>query len=167
MCGIAGILNSDHHHTPDLRDLENMLTPIRHRGPDDIGIHIQQNVGFGFRRLSIIDVHNGHQPMSNEDGSVWIVFNGEIYNFKELRRDLITKGHVFKTNTDTETIVHLYEDLGTKCVAKLRGMFASYGIPNPERYSVLAIALELNHSSIIRITNNSYSDLKSRVSSRL
>lgn len=104
--------------------LESMTNTIVHRGPDDEGYFLQNNVGFGFRRLSIIDLHNGHQPMSNEDGTVWIVFNGEVYNFQALRKALIKNGHIFKTNTDTETIVHLYEDLGEACVKKLRGMFA-------------------------------------------
>ncbi|NND34451.1 MAG: asparagine synthase (glutamine-hydrolyzing) [Saprospiraceae bacterium] len=124
MCGICGIINASANHPVHQRELETMAKAIVHRGPDDEGFYLQSNVGFGFRRLSIIDVHNGHQPMSNEDGTIWIIFNGEIYNFQELRRDLIQRGHIFKTNTDTETIVHLYEDLGFDCVSKLRGMFA-------------------------------------------
>lgn len=124
MCGICGILGSEREKTIQQADLRRMVQPILHRGPDDEGFYIHENLGFGFRRLSIIDLHNGHQPLSNEDGTIWIVFNGEIYNFKELRSELIEKGHVFKTNTDTETIVHLYEELGSKCVSKLRGMFA-------------------------------------------
>jgi len=101
-----------------------MLDAIRHRGPDDEGIYLGTQVALGHRRLSIIDLKSGHQPLSNEDGTVWIVFNGEIYNFKELRTWLLTKGHVFRTHSDTEVIVHLYEELGPRCLEKLRGMFA-------------------------------------------
>jgi asparagine synthase (glutamine-hydrolysing) len=101
-----------------------MADSIYHRGPDDEGYHISGPVGLGFRRLAIIDLNTGHQPISNEDGTVWIVFNGEIYNYHELREHLRTKGHVFKTQTDTEVIVHLYEEFGESCVEKLRGMFA-------------------------------------------
>jgi asparagine synthase (glutamine-hydrolysing) len=100
-----------------------MCTAIRHRGPDDEGIHTDGVCGIGMRRLSIIDLSTGHQPMSNEDGSIWVVFNGEIYNYQELRRDLIARGHRFQTNSDTETLVHLYEQEGLDGVTKLRGMF--------------------------------------------
>ena len=101
-----------------------MADAIQHRGPDDEGYYRSGPVGLGFRRLSIIDLNTGHQPISNEDGTVWIVFNGEIYNYQDLRRDLQRRGHIFKTKTDTETIVHLYEEFGEGCVEKLRGMFA-------------------------------------------
>jgi asparagine synthase (glutamine-hydrolysing) len=94
-----------------------------HRGPDEEGVYLGDGVALGMRRLSIIDLAGGQQPVSNEDGSVWIVFNGEIYNYRELRHDLQQKGHVFRTSSDTETIVHLYEDLGPRCVERLRGMF--------------------------------------------
>jgi asparagine synthase (glutamine-hydrolysing) len=101
-----------------------MLDSIRHRGPDDEGLYAEPGVGLGHRRLSIIDLNAGHQPLCNEDGTVWIVFNGEIYNFHELRLFLLSKGHVFKTQTDTEVIVHLYEEVGPRCLEELRGMFA-------------------------------------------
>jgi asparagine synthase (glutamine-hydrolysing) len=101
-----------------------MLNSIRHRGPDDQGVYLSSQVGLGHARLSIIDLSSGHQPLSNEDGTVWIVFNGEIYNYRELRSFLLTKGHVFKTQSDTEVIVHLYEEFGPQCVERLRGMFA-------------------------------------------
>lgn len=104
--------------------LRRMADSIRHRGPDDEGYHAAGPVGLGFRRLSIIDLSTGHQPLSNEDGTVWIVFNGEIYNYQELRADLLKRGHIFKTKTDTEVIVHLYEEFGPDCLQKLRGMFA-------------------------------------------
>jgi asparagine synthase (glutamine-hydrolysing) len=124
MCGICGKLEFDPGATvaPDL--LKRMSEAIVHRGPDDDGFYADGQIGLGFRRLSIIDLSGGHQPLSNEDGSIWIVFNGEIYNYQELRALLLTKGHVFKTRSDTEVIVHLYEEYGPDCVEKLRGMFA-------------------------------------------
>ena len=101
-----------------------MCDLIRHRGPDDEGFYTDGGCGIGMRRLSIIDLSTGHQPISNEDGTIWVVFNGEIYNYQELRRDLIQRGHRFATNSDTETLVHLYEEKGTDGLQWLRGMFA-------------------------------------------
>lgn len=101
-----------------------MTRAMQHRGPNDDGYYNHGHVGFGFRRLSIIDLQHGHQPMSNEDSSVWVVFNGEIYNYKSLRADLIARGHQFKTDSDTEVLVHLYEEYGIAFVTRLRGMFA-------------------------------------------
>ncbi len=124
MCGIVGLINFDEQQSIKTEDLKTMADTIRHRGPDDDGYYIHKNVGLGFRRLSIIDLKAGHQPLANEDESIWIVFNGEIYNYKELREYLLKRGHVFRTNSDTETIVHLYEQFGTECVQKLRGMFS-------------------------------------------
>ena len=124
MCGNCGKLAFDRSETVSPRLLKRMADAIHHRGPDDEGYYVSGQVGFGFRRLSIIDLNSGHQPISNEDGTVWIVFNGEIYNYKELREQLRSKGHVFKTQTDTEIIVHLYEEFGSSCVERLRGMFA-------------------------------------------
>ena len=124
MCGICGKLSFDREARVSPRLLKAMADSIQHRGPDDEGYYTSGPVGFGFRRLSIIDLNTGHQPICNEDASVWIVFNGEIYNYQELRSQLQTKGHVFKTQTDTEVIVHLYEEFGEDCVEKLRGMFA-------------------------------------------
>lgn len=123
MCGICGKLNFDSANNVSPAVLKSMADAIEHRGPDDEGFYRSGPVGFGFRRLSIIDLNTGHQPISNEDGSVWIVFNGEIYNYQELRNDLKIRGHVFATQTDTEVIVHLYEEFGENCVEKLRGMF--------------------------------------------
>jgi asparagine synthase (glutamine-hydrolysing) len=124
MCGICGkFLYHPEARVPE-RAVHDMATLIAHRGPDDEGFHFDGSVGLGFRRLSIIDVSGGHQPMSNEDDRVWIVFNGEIYNHRELRAELVAKGHVFKTHADTETILHLYEEEGERCAERLRGMFA-------------------------------------------
>ena len=123
MCGIAGIVRWDGAPIPE-EDIRGMCSAIVHRGPDDEGVYLGDGVALGMRRLSIIDLEGGHQPISNEDGSVWIVFNGEIYNYRELRRGLEHRGHKFRTDSDTETIVHLYEDLGARCVDRLRGMFA-------------------------------------------
>lgn len=123
MCGIAGIIYRDTG-----RDCEELLTRMRdtmvHRGPDAHGAYAERNVGIGHRRLSIIDLSGGQQPMTNEDESAWIVFNGEIYNFRELRARLEARGHVFKTSSDTEVILHLYEEEGEECVHSLNGMFA-------------------------------------------
>jgi asparagine synthase (glutamine-hydrolysing) len=124
MCGICGKLNFDQNSNVDPALVRSMLDTIRHRGPDDEGVYAATQVGLGHRRLSIIDLSTGHQPLSNEDGTIWIVFNGEIYNYQELRPFLLSKGHTFKTQTDTEVIVHLYEELGPQCLEKLRGMFA-------------------------------------------
>jgi asparagine synthase (glutamine-hydrolysing) len=115
-----------------------MLDPIRHRGPDDEGVYCGRQITLGHRRLSIIDLSTGHQPLSNEDGSVWITFNGEIYNYRELRPYLLERGHKFRTESDTEVIVHLYEELGPRCVEKLRGMFAFAIWDEKERSLLLA-----------------------------
>ena len=123
MCGIAGIVRWDGAPVPE-HEIRDMCSAIVHRGPDDEGVYLGDGVALGMRRLSIIDLEGGRQPISNEDGSVWIVFNGEIYNYRELRRDLEQRGHLFKTDSDTETIVHLYEEHGARCVERLRGMFA-------------------------------------------
>lgn len=123
MCGIAGFIGRE-RDTARREDIRRMTQTIIHRGPDEEGIYARANVGMGMRRLSIIDLATGSQPIHNEDRSVWIVFNGEIYNFPELRKELISRGHHLYTNTDTEVIVHLYEEMGADCVRKLRGMFA-------------------------------------------
>lgn len=124
MCGICGVYNFGTREpvSPDL--LKRMTDTIVHRGPDDDGFHIDGEAGLGFRRLSIIDVAGGHQPIFNEDGTCAIIFNGEIYNYRVLRDKLLQRGHQFKTHSDTETILHLYEEEGPECVQSLRGMFA-------------------------------------------
>jgi len=124
MCGICGKLMFSSDAKVPHALVKAMADTIRHRGPDDEGYYVSGSVGLGFRRLAIIDLQTGHQPLSNEDGTVWIIFNGEIYNYQELHSVLVAKGHVFKTRTDTEVIVHLYEEFGPECLQKLRGMFA-------------------------------------------
>jgi asparagine synthase (glutamine-hydrolysing) len=125
MCGIVGKIHFDKEHPVDPRQIRRMADSVQHRGPDDDGIWTERNVGLGHRRLSIIDLSSsGRNPMSNEDETVWIVFNGEIYNFQELRPRLESAGHRFRSGTDTEVILHLYEELGPMCVKELRGMFA-------------------------------------------
>ena len=125
MCGICGQVCFEVDKKVDEVLIRKMSSVLNHRGPDDEGVYVRGHVGLAHKRLSIIDLTPaGQQPMSNEDGSIWIVFNGEIYNFLELRENLQAKGHTFSSNTDTETIIHLYEDKGIDCVQELRGMFA-------------------------------------------
>ena len=123
MCGFVGFKN-----TPEVASPENvvkaMADRIIHRGPDDADYYVDQDASLGFRRLSIIDLEGGRQPLLNEDGTKVLVFNGEIYNYQSLREDLLGKGHVFKTRTDSETILHGYEEYGKEILQKLRGMFA-------------------------------------------
>jgi asparagine synthase (glutamine-hydrolysing) len=123
MCGIAGIIDLGGGPVAP-GDLRRMCDVMRHRGPDDEGLYLGAGAGLGMRRLSIIDLDTGRQPIPNEDRTVWVVLNGEIYNFRDLRKDLTRRGHAFSTQTDTETIVHLYEEYGDRCVDHLRGMFA-------------------------------------------
>ena len=123
MCGICGISFSDPQKPVSEGLLHDMCATIVHRGPDDEGVFAFRNTGIGMRRLSIIDLSTGHQPQFNEDGSIAIVFNGEIYNYRELRQELIKKGHRFKTDSDTESIIHAYEEFGTDCLQRLNGMF--------------------------------------------
>ena len=135
MCGIAGFVKRDGHPddaTESLRLVRRMCDVIRHRGPDDDGVFVGDGVALGMRRLSIIDLAGGHQPIQNEDGSVQVVFNGEIYNYRELRAELEGHGHRFYTHTDTETIVHAYEQWGEESFGHLRGMF---GIALWDRHS--------------------------------
>jgi asparagine synthase (glutamine-hydrolysing) len=124
MCGICGIFESDQERGIAPETIKRMSTTLTHRGPDDDGYHFEPGLALGHRRLSIIDLSSGAQPMTNENGTVWIVFNGEIYNFPELRTFLVSKGHQFRTHSDTETIIHLYEEFGVECFSRLRGMFA-------------------------------------------
>src|ERR671922_2805382 len=126
MCGICGIVGVEDAHVA-----ERMIATLQHRGPDDAGVRQfrlpsnDSRIFLGHTRLSIVDLsHAGHQPMANEDGTVWITFNGEIYNHRALRAELEREGHVYRSRTDTETILHLYERDGPRCVERLQGMFA-------------------------------------------
>ncbi len=138
MCGICGIVNIDPDNKVDHETIVSMRDTMIHRGPDDAGIYMNENVGFGFRRLSIIDLKHGRQPMCNEDGSIWIIFNGEIYNHSVLRTELISRGHIFKTNCDTESIIHLYEEFAIEGFKKMNGMFAFAIWDNNKRKLILA-----------------------------
>src|SRR6266568_4760360 len=124
MCGIVGLIHADRDCPVSPRLVREMCEAIRHRGPDDEGAYVDGPVGLGMRRLSIIDLAGGRQPMFNEDRSKVIVFNGEIYNYRDLRRELLRRGHTFTSQGHTETILHLYEEHGPRCVELLRGMFA-------------------------------------------
>jgi len=124
MCGIIGTVDWSGRHPPDEEHLRRMLGIIRHRGPDEFGIYADRRAGIGCARLSIVDLSTGSQPIPNEDHTLWIVFNGEVYNYPELRAELERLGHRFSTRTDTEVILHLYEDLGPDCLHRLNGQFA-------------------------------------------
>ena len=137
MCGICGIINLDKQPV-DKDVLLKMTRVLSHRGPDDEGFYISRNVGLGNRRLSVIDLENGHQPISNENSSIWVIQNGEIYNFHELRKETEAKGHKYKTSSDTEVIVHLYEEYGEQFTKKLNGMFAIAIWDEKKRKLVLA-----------------------------
>jgi len=124
MCGIAGKVFADKQRPVSEDLVSRMCAAMVYRGPDDEGVHFEPPVGIGMRRLKVIDLEGGHQPMANEDGSLWIVFNGEIYNYRQLRRDLEKRGHTFVTASDTEVILHLFEEEDTECFRQLLGMFA-------------------------------------------
>lgn len=133
MCGIVGYLGQGNEEI-----LKKMTASLKHRGPDDEGFYFKDNLGLGHRRLSIIDLAGGHQPLSNEDDTIWLIFNGEIYNFQELRNKLKRKGHNFKTKTDSEVIIHLYEEKGEELCQELNGMFAFALWDEKEKKLVLA-----------------------------
>src|SRR6476660_9569202 len=124
MCGICGIFYNDRSRRAERETLADMNRQIVHRGPDDDGFFVEGNVGLAMRRLSIIDIKTGHQPISNESNDIWIVYNGELYNHQELRKRLEARGLFYNEPATTETIVHLYEEYGRDCVKHLRGMFA-------------------------------------------
>ena len=138
MCGICGVFNYGTHQPADRGRLQRAADAMAHRGPDDEGFYLDGAVGLGNRRLSIIDLSGGHQPLSNEDGTLWVTFNGEIYNHQELREDLEAQGHRFRTASDTEVIVHLYEKYGLRFVEHMRGMFGFALWDRRERRLVLA-----------------------------
>src|ERR1041385_926228 len=162
MCGIVGVVDLL-GRLVDPSWIDSMNDLIVHRGPDDSGSYVRGSVGLGMRRLSIIDVAGGHQPVCNEDKSVWVVFNGEIYNHLELRESLEKAGHRFYTNSDTETLVHLYEQYGVDGVSKLRGMFA-YALWDEraerlllarDRVGIKPLYYAVHHGIIQRLDSNS------------
>src|SRR6266404_5627689 len=124
MCGIAGIFNRSGREAIEESAMRQMLALLRHRGPDEFGILLDHELALGNARLSIIDLGGGSQPITNEDESLWIVFNGEIFNYVELRAELEQRGHSFRTSTDTEVILHLFEDHGPECLSRMNGQFA-------------------------------------------
>src|SRR6266705_2488302 len=123
MCGIAGMFNRKATHPVAKADLCQMLALLRHRGPDEFGILLDRETGLGNARLSIIDLGGGSQPIANEDETLWIVFNGEIFNYIELRAELEGRGHRFRTSSDTEVILHLYEEFGPACLERMNGQW--------------------------------------------
>src|SRR2546423_13692732 len=137
MCGIAGFIDAQCNYDDAVQLIDRMCKVIRHRGPDDQGVWVGDGMAVGMRRLSIIDLAGGHQPIFNEDQSVLVVFNGEIYNYRELRQILEKRGHHFQTTSDTEAIVHAYEEYGDECVKQLRGMF-TFAIWDRKRQRLLA-----------------------------
>src|SRR5271163_4596710 len=138
MCGIAGVVSATRESNITEALVHHMCEQIVYRGPDDEGLYVADGAGLGMRRLSIIDLSGGHQPVFNEDRSAWIVYNGEVYNFPELRHELGKRGHHFYTKTDTEVIIHLYEEMGAECVQKLRGMFGLAIYDRTKRKLILA-----------------------------
>ena len=138
MCGIAGVVSATRESNITEALVRHMCNQIVYRGPDDEGIYVADGAGLGMRRLSIIDLSGGHQPVFNEDRNAWIVYNGEVYNFPELRPELESRGHRFCTKTDTEVIIHLYEEMGADCVTKLRGMFGLAIYDKTKRKLILA-----------------------------
>ena len=124
MCGIAGICHIDGPDRVSLNSVKNMIGALCHRGPDEAGVYLDDRVGLGHARLSIIDLSSGTQPIHNEDKSLWIVYNGEVFNYPELKKDLLRKGHRFYTTSDTEVVLHLYEEQGSDCLKQLNGQFA-------------------------------------------
>jgi len=138
MCGICGIVGADNRDPETRATVEKMVSAIRHRGPDDKGFYQDEFITLGHSRLSIIDVEHGGQPMPNEEKSMWVMLNGEIYNYIELRQELVAKGHVFSTKSDTEVVLHSYEEHGEGCVNYLNGMFAFAIWDKPRRKLLLA-----------------------------
>ena len=140
MCGIVGKLCFDPQQVVAVPLIRRMANTLLHRGPDDDGVWVNGPIGLGSRRLAIIDLSpRAHMPMSNEDGTLWIVLNGEIYNFQELRTDLERKGHQFRSASDTEVVLHLYEEEGSDCLQRLRGMFA-FALWGDEKQQILFLA---------------------------
>src|SRR4051812_40608267 len=137
MCGIAGFVSTTALDSDARERALRMRDVITHRGPDEAGLRLDARAALAHRRLSIVDLKTGQQPLSNEDGSIWVVFNGEIYNHADVRRDLEARGHQYRTRSDTETIVHAYEQWGDACVHRFRGMFAFAVWDAPKRRLLL------------------------------
>ena len=166
MCAICGVIEFDHETRVDRGVIQAMAASMTHRGPDDDGLFVDGAVGLGFRRLSIIDLSGGHQPMFNEDGSAAVVFNGEIYNFRELAGSLARNGHVFQTRSDTETIVHAYEEYGDACVDHLRGMFA-FAVWDRRRRRLLLVRDRLGVKPLYYYRNGSFLAFASEIKALL
>ena len=166
MCGIAGILNYDPGRAVDPAVIEAMTRAMTHRGPDDHGVYVDGHIGLGHRRLSIIDLAAGHQPMSNEDGTVWIVFNGEIYNYRELRDELLGKGHTFRTKSDTEVIIRMYEEAGEHCLQRLAGMF-SFAIWDRKKQTLLLARDRLGIKPLYIVNSQGFLAFSSEIRSLL
>jgi len=166
MCGICGIVNFNGTNPVDRGLLERMTSAQAHRGPDDYGYFVENNVGLGHRRLSIIDLSGGKQPIFNEDGSVVVVFNGEIYNYADLTADLLAKGHRFATRSDTETIVHAYEEYGDACMRDFRGMFA-FAIWDRRRKRLLLVRDRLGIKPLYYYAGKDYFVFASEIKSLL
>ncbi|MEW6729969.1 MAG: asparagine synthase (glutamine-hydrolyzing) [Acidobacteriota bacterium] len=166
MCGICGILIFDHQQPVEQALIKRMNEIIKHRGPDDQGYYLNRNVALGHRRLSIIDLSGGHQPLANEDNSIWIIFNGEIYNHTELRKELTQRGHIFNTRSDTEVIVHAYEEYGDDSVKRLRGMFA-FAIWDERRRRLVIARDRLGKKPLYYYHNNKFFLFASEIKSLL
>ena len=154
MCGIAGIVGLGHGDRRDTA-VGRMTAALSHRGPDGEGFFQCDSVSLGHRRLSIIDPANGRQPLTNEDGTVWLTYNGEIYNFRELKELLVSAGHRFKTNCDSEVIVHAYEQWGPNCVERFRGMFA-FALIDQNKQTVLIARDQLGIKPLYYRCHNGY-----------
>ncbi|HBW46661.1 TPA: asparagine synthase (glutamine-hydrolyzing) [bacterium] len=166
MCGIAAIFAEEGSASPALNELERMADELVHRGPDDVGYYVNERIGLAHRRLSIIDIACGHQPISNEDETVWIIFNGEIYNFMLLRKELESKGHKFKSSSDTEVLVHLYEEKGIEMLHDLRGVFA-FAIWDSKRERLFAARDRFGEKPLVWAEHNGRLYLASEIASLL
>src|SRR5262249_21477106 len=164
MCGIAGTFHFDPAEPVDARCLTAMTTAVAHRGPDADGFYTGPGIGLGHRRLSIIDLATGDQPLANEDRTIWVVFNGEIYHFADAHANLVARGHRFHTGSDTEVIVHAYEEWGEQSVERFRGMFAYALFDRPRHRLVLVrdrLGVKPLHYAVSRSGVTFGSELKS------